>query len=95
MTIETLTTLILGGGGGASILGFVIKWRDASRRARVEDEDTMVRRLEAENKRALMRADEAEAEADMYRKQRDSALDKASRLRRRVIELGGEVSLDE
>lgn len=95
MTIETLTTLILGGGGGGAILGFVIKWRDSSRRARVEDEDTMVRRLEAENRRALVRADEAEAEADRYRKERDAARDQASRLRRRVIELGGEVGRDE
>lgn len=95
MTIETVITLILGAGGGGTILGVLLKWKDANRKARVEDEDTMVRRLEAENKRALTRADEAEAESDRYRRERDVALDKASSLRRQVIELGGEVTRDE
>lgn len=95
MTIETFTTLILGAGGGGTVLGVLLKWKDSNRKARVEDEDTMVNRLEAENKRALKRADDAEAESDRYRKERDTALDKASSLRRRIIELGGEVARDE
>lgn len=94
MTIQTLATLILGAGGGGTILGVLLKWKDANRKARVEDEDTMVKRLEAENRRALQRADEAESDADRYRKERDVALDKASQLRRQVIGLGGEVERD-
>jgi hypothetical protein len=94
MTIQTLTTLLLGGGGGTAIFGLLLKWKDANRKARVEDEDTMVKRLEAENRRALQRADEAEQDADRYRKERNTALEKASELRRHVIELGGEVDSD-
>jgi hypothetical protein len=94
MNIQTIITLILGAGGGGTFLGVLLKWKDANRRAKVEDEDTMVRRLEAENKRALLRADEAEANEDRMRRERDAALDKVSRLRRRIIDLGGEVGID-
>jgi hypothetical protein len=94
MTIQTLTTLLLGAGGGTTIFSLLLKWKDANRKARVEDEDTMVKRLEAENRRALQRADEAEQDADRYRQERNAALEKASELRRHVIELGGEVERD-
>jgi hypothetical protein len=81
--------LILGavfGGGFATLVATVARVIDGRRKGRIESEDSVITRLEAENRRANLRADEAEMETEDYRKRMHNAEDEAARYRRALIQ---------
>lgn len=81
--------LILGavfGGGLATLLATVARVVDGRRKGKIESEDSVITRLEAENRKARERADEAEMETEDYRKRMHSAEDEAARYRRLLIQ---------
>lgn len=81
--------LILGavfGGGFATLIATVARVIDGRRKGRIESEDSVITRLEAENRKARERADEAEMETEDYRKRMHQAEDEAARYRRALIQ---------
>jgi hypothetical protein len=81
--------LILGavfGGGLATLVATVARVIDGRRKGRIESEDSVITRLEAENRKARERADEAEMETEEYRKRMHQAEDEAARYRRALIQ---------
>jgi hypothetical protein len=81
--------LILGavfGGGFATLIATVARVIDGRRKGRLESEDSVITRLEAENRKARERADEAEMETEDYRKRMHQAEDEAARYRRALIQ---------
>lgn len=81
--------LILGavfGGGFATLIATVARVIDGRRKGRIESEDSVITRLEAENRKARERADEAEMETEDYRKRMHHAEDEAARYRRALIQ---------
>lgn len=90
MNLETLLPLLLGAGGTGFIAGAVKLW-EGFRKGKIENEATLLARLNAESVRQSTRADVAEAETLAMRRARDRALDMAMRYRARVIEVGGRV----
>lgn len=87
--------LILGaifGGGFATLIATIAKIFDSRRKGRIENEDSVITRLETENVRAKLRADEAETRADnaeaetaRHRKKRMRSEDLAALYRRTLI----------
>lgn len=90
MTLETLLPLLLGAGGTGFIAG-AVQLVQGWRKGRIENEATLLARLNAETVRQSTRADAAEAEADAMRRSRDRAIELAVRYRTRVIECGARV----
>jgi len=83
--------LILGavfGGGFATLLATVARVIDGRRRGKIESEDSVITRLEAENRKARERADEAEMETEDYRRRMHHVEDEAARYRRALIQNG-------
>jgi chromosome segregation ATPase len=83
--------LILGavfGGGFATLIATVARVIDGRRKGRLESEDSVITRLEAENRKARERADEAEMETEDYRKRMHQAEDEVARYRRALIQAG-------
>jgi hypothetical protein len=81
--------LILGavfGGGLATLIATVARVIDGRRKGRIESEDSVITRLEVENRKARQRADEAETETETYRKRMHEAEDREARFRRALIE---------
>jgi hypothetical protein len=81
--------LVLGavfGGGFATLVATVARVIDGRRKGKLESEDSVITRLEAENRRANGRADEAETETETYRKRMHQAEDEAARYRRALIQ---------
>lgn len=96
MDLNTLLTLLLGA-GGAGAIGSLVSVVRTLRKGKLDDEETLIKRLDASNKdqveqrkAAEKRADDAEAEAARYRVTRDKALEYAARLRRQLIDAGHE-----
>lgn len=85
--VTALFSLILGTGMTTAVTA-AINYRDRKQKRKIESEDTLLSRYESENKRAKIRADKAEEEAEKYRKDRDEALDFSARYRRLLIENG-------
>jgi hypothetical protein len=88
--MENLNALLvlLFGAGGAGMASGIISVVRSLRKGKLEDEDTIIKRLDSANRennearqRAEKRADEAEEETARYRKKRDRALEYAARLR--------------
>lgn len=87
--------LVLGavfGGGLATLVATIAKIFDSRRKGHIENEDSVITRLEAENIRAKLRADEAETRADnadaetaRHRKRRMRSEDLAALYRRTLI----------
>lgn len=90
MNLETLLPLLLGAGGTGFIAG-AVKLFEGLKKGKIENEATLLARLNAESVRQSARADVAERDADAMRRMRDRALDLAVRYRARVIESGGRV----
>lgn len=90
MTLETLLPLLLGAGGTGFIAG-AVQLIQGWRKGRIENEATLLARLNAETVRQSTRADAAEADADARRRERDRAIEIATRYRVRVIEVAGRV----
>lgn len=81
--------LVLGavfGGGLATLVATVARVIDGRRKGRIESEDSVITRLEAENRKARERADEAEMETEEYRRKMHQAEDEAARYRRALIQ---------
>jgi hypothetical protein len=81
--------LVLGavfGGGLATLIATLARVIDGRRRGKLESEDSVITRLEAENRKARERADEAEMETEDYRKRMHRAEDEAARYRRALIQ---------
>lgn len=86
-SISTVLAILLGAGGAGGIGSLVAVFR-SMRKGKLEDEETLIKRLDSSNKEHSKRADEAEAEAARYRSDRDKALEYAARLRRQLISEG-------
>jgi hypothetical protein len=83
--------LILGaifGGGFATVIATIAKVVTDRRRGKIESEDSVITRLEAENRKARTRADEAEEETEQYRKRMMHEEDLAALYRRMLIHNG-------
>lgn len=81
--------LILGavfGGGFATLIATVARVVDGRRKGKLESEDSVLTRLEAENRKARQRADEAETETETYRRRMHEAEDREARFRRALIQ---------
>lgn len=83
--------LILGavfGGGLATLIATMARVIDGRRKGRLESEDSVITRLEAENRKARERADEAEMETEDYRKRMHRSEDELALYRRALIQNG-------
>lgn len=94
--LNTMVVLLFGAGGAGAIAG-VVNVIKTLRSGKIENEETLIRRLDADNKAqqeraraAEMRAEEAETEAEEYRKQRNAAREELALLRYHVMEKYGE-----
>jgi|GEM_PF-5894120 len=92
--VSGLLVALFGAGGAGAVSGIIALIR-LIRQGKVENEETLIKRLDADNKRhaerannAEERADRAEREAEEYRRARDRAQDNAAILRRALIESG-------
>lgn len=92
--MEPLSALLVAlfGAGGAGAVSGIITLVKTIKQGKVDSEETLLKRLDADNRQqqertreAEKRADEAEKEAEAYRRQRDAALEKAARLRLTLI----------
>jgi hypothetical protein len=90
VNLETLLPLLLGAGGTGFIAG-AVKLFEGMKKGKIENEATLLARLNAESVRQATRADAAEAETLAMRRARDRALEMAMRYRGRIIECGGRV----
>lgn len=91
MDLSTVIVALFGAGAGGAVSGLISLVR-TWRQGKVDNEETLIRRLDEDNKRqatraqaAEARADEAEKEAQGYRKERDKAWDEVARLKRVLI----------
>lgn len=96
LDINVLVTLLFGAGAGGAIAG-VVNVIKTLRSGKIENEETLIRRLDADNKKqqelrvgAEKRAYEAEKEAEEYRRQRNKAQEELARLRWFYIQKTGE-----
>lgn len=94
--LNVLVTFLFGAGGAGAVAGIlnVIK---TLRSGKIENEETLLKRLDAANKSqgertnlAEKRADEAEREAEEYRRQRNSAREQLARIRYYVLKTYGD-----
>jgi hypothetical protein len=93
--INTLVSLLFVAGGGGAVAG-ILNFIKTIRSGKVETEETLIKRLDADNQKqqrraedAERRADKAEKEAEEYRIQRNGAREDYAKLRWYVIETYG------
>jgi hypothetical protein len=93
--INTLVSLLFVAGGGGAVAG-ILNFIKTIRSGKVETEETLIKRLDADNQKqqrraedAERRADNAEKEAEEYRIQRNDARERYAKLRWHVIETYG------
>lgn len=95
LDLNVLVTLLFGAGAGGAVAGIlnVIK---TLRGGKIENEETLIRRLDIDNQKqqklreaAETRAEYAEKEAEEYRIQRNKAREELAQLRWHVIEKYG------
>lgn len=87
MNLDVLLPMLLGAGGTGAIAGIanvVMQWR----KGKLENEASLMSRLNEQTKRQEERADAAERDVDLMRRQRDRGLELAVRYRSRLIEVG-------
>jgi hypothetical protein len=89
--------LLLFGAGGTGALAGLYQIINSLRTGKLQKEETLIERLDKNNRRqseradaAETRADEVQAEAARYRVQRRRAQDQAARFRRMLISMGAE-----
>lgn len=94
MDLSTLIVALFGAGAGGAVSGLISLVRTL-RQGKIDNEETLIKRLDTDNKKQQTRADEAEkradeatVEAEAYRKQRNSAREEAARLRVLMINKG-------
>lgn len=81
MSLELILGAIFGG-GFATLIATVGKLVADRRKGKIESEDSVISRLESENRKARERADEAEMESEDYRRRMHRAEDRAALLQR-------------
>jgi hypothetical protein len=89
MNPDIIFAALFGAGGTGALAG---AWNiiQSFRKGKLENEETLIRRLDEDNKRQARLADEALSEASRYRRQRNKAQDQAARFRRKLISLGAD-----
>lgn len=87
MSLELVLGAIFGG-GFATLIATVARVIDGRRKGKIESEDSVITRLETENRKARSRADEAEEETETYRKRMMHEQDLAALYRRTLIHNG-------
>lgn len=92
--LNVLVTFLFGAGGAGAIAG-VINVFKTLKSGKIENEETLIRRLDADNKaqqrraqEAEKRAEDAEKEAEAYRLQRNKAQEDLARIRWYMISKG-------
>lgn len=76
------------GSGAATLVATVARVVEGRRKGNIESEDSVISRLETENRNARGRADEAEAESEKYRKRMHRAENLAALFERTLIKNG-------
>lgn len=89
MTTEVIA-LLLGVGGTGGLAGLVQVYLTA-RRGKLENEETLIRRLNEDSRQQGQRADRAEQSADRWRTRANQALDIAWQWRRIALSHGAAV----
>jgi hypothetical protein len=96
LDINVLVTLLFGAGAGGAVAG-IVNVIKTLRSGKIESEETLIRRLDADNKKqqqlrveAEKHAEEAEKEAEEYRKQRNKAREQLARIRWHVMQKYGD-----
>jgi hypothetical protein len=87
MNPESILNLLLGAGGGGGIAGIYSIVR-AKARGKLDDEETLIKRLNDDNKDKDQQIDRMEKRDGRLRRQREIAWAQAARFRRRLIALG-------
>lgn len=94
--LNTLVSLLFIAGGGGAVAG-VLNVVKTLRGGKIESEETLIKRLDNDNKNQQRRAEEAEAgrdqaekEAEGYRKERNAAQEALAKLRWVYIEKTGQ-----
>lgn len=94
--LNTLISLLFIAGGGGAVAG-ILNVVKTIRSGKVDNEENLIRRLDADNKKqqtlreaAEKRAEAAEKEAEEYRKQRNHAREELAQLRWHYIDKTGE-----
>ena len=94
--LNVLVTFLFGAGGAGAFAG-ILNVVKTLRSGKIENEETLIRRLDAANKAqgertnaAEKRADEAEKETEEYRKQRNNAREQLARIRYYVLRTYGD-----
>lgn len=87
MSLELILGVVFGG-GFATLIATVAKVVDGRRRGRIESEDSVLTRLETENRKARQRADQAEEETEQFRQRMMKSEDQAALYRRLLIHNG-------
>jgi Skp family chaperone for outer membrane proteins len=97
LDINVLVTLLFGAGAGGAIAG-IINVIKTVRSGKIETEETLIKRLDADNKnqqerarKAEERAEAAEKEAEEYRRQRNRAQEELARTRWFMLQKGLEL----
>lgn len=93
--LNLLVTFLFGAGGAGAVAG-VMNVIKTLRSGKIENEETLIRRLDVDNRNQQKRAeeaekakDEAEKEAEGYRKQRNQAQEELAILRWHYIQETG------
>lgn len=87
MSLDVLLPLLLGAGGTGAIAGLANVFQQW-RKGKLESEQSLMERLNAQTRRQEDRANAAEHDVDEMRRQRDRGLELAVRYRGRLIEVG-------
>lgn len=93
--LNTLVSLLFIAGGGGAVAG-ILNVVKTLRGGKIEKEETLITRLDVDNKKQQQlrevsdkRADDAEREAEEYRKQRNAAREELAHVRWWVMETYG------
>lgn len=86
MATEILALLL--GAGGAGFFAGLVNVYLAVRKGRIENEETLLRRLDEDSRRQGKRADEAIALADLRTRQRNRVWEQAAMFRRQLLAAG-------
>lgn len=87
MNVDQVLTLLLGAGGAGGLAGIYNVWR-TSKKGKLEDEETLIKRLDKDNKDKDSSIDRLEKDQSKLRAQRNKVWDQAARYRRALIAHG-------
>lgn len=87
MNVDQIFTLLLGAGGAGGLAGLYNVWRTL-KKGKLEDEETLIKRLDKDNKDKDSSIDGLEKSLSRMRGQRNRVWDQAARYRRALIAHG-------